>query len=599
MALTGELENLPIVDIIQLVHTTRKSGIFSVQSEKGESRIVFSGGYIVGANHINDTVRIGTVLVKMGAISVEDLKQALGALKDAGQDHAPLITTLLRMGKVKPEDALKGLKKLVEMTIVELMTWTKGTFTFDPEAAVYSPEAGEPSDDIAPDVVLDSQMVLMDALRVFDERERDRMAGKEVPAFEVLYADVLPGEGPKGPQEAGSTITADLLGLADLYKLEKKIPRPASEMELFDPVEIHRQKVRELLAEFPSQDQESFVAFLKSSMGRKAAPEAVQRQAGKAVVLFSSDRLLTHSVMTICKEDGVPVFSTDDEGELLRIIAQNLTSLRMPVVVFDSPAGPGLGFPEGTIIGLRDRVKGTYAAVPLLQLAPPGATDLILRSYHDGVWAVLPRPSKEDRKETYVKETIQFLGAVKSYIKGFQYRPETTDRYVKELKKDIKALREIANPSDAALVLLITVAEMFERAVTFLVRPSELAGERAIGLSSPKSEGPTHADRLKIPLARPSIFREVLEQGQVRFAASSDETLLALQQEIGKPHSPEALLLPVISDRKVVAIVYGDFGKNTAAPVQLEILEVLAYQVGIALEHTLLKRQMAKAPPKA
>ena len=66
MAFTGDLEHLPIVDIIQLVHTTRKSGIFSVKGSKGESRIVFSSGYIVGANHINNSVRIGTVLVKIG-----------------------------------------------------------------------------------------------------------------------------------------------------------------------------------------------------------------------------------------------------------------------------------------------------------------------------------------------------------------------------------------------------------------------------------------------------------------------------------------------------------------------------------------------------
>jgi hypothetical protein len=104
-------------------------------------------------------------------------------------------------------------------------------------------------------------MVLMDALRVFDERERDRANGKEVPSFEALYADVLPGEGAGEPKGEGSTITADVLGLADLDQLEKKIPRPVAEMEIFDPVEIHRQKIKELLAGFPSADQEAFVSF--------------------------------------------------------------------------------------------------------------------------------------------------------------------------------------------------------------------------------------------------------------------------------------------------------------------------------------------------
>jgi hypothetical protein len=45
MAFTGDLEYLHIVDIIQLVNTTRKSGAFSVQGERGESRLIFSNGY--------------------------------------------------------------------------------------------------------------------------------------------------------------------------------------------------------------------------------------------------------------------------------------------------------------------------------------------------------------------------------------------------------------------------------------------------------------------------------------------------------------------------------------------------------------------------
>lgn len=598
MALTGDLQQLHIVDIIQLVHTTRKSGIFSVKGDKGESRIVFSNGYIVGANHINDTIRIGSVLVKSGAITIGDLKQALAVTKDAVEDHGPLLAALIRMGKLKQEDAQKGLRKLVEMTIVELMSWTKGTFTFDTEAPVFSSEGGASSGDMGPDVVLDAQMVLMDALRIFDERERDRLNGKEVPSFEALYADVLPEERAGAAKRGPSTITADDLGLADIERLEKKIPRPVSEMEIFDPVEIHRQQIKELLAGFSSGEQEAFVSFLKKSADRKAAPDAAARQAGKAVVLFSDDKLIRHSAMTICKEDGVPVFATDDEMDLERVVSQCLSAMRMPVVVFDSPAGSAGGFPEEKIIALRNRVKEKYPAVPLLQLASPRESDFILRSYSDGVWAVLPKPLKEVRRETYVQDTIQFLAAFKSYIKGFQYRPDTIDRYVKELKKDIKALREIATPSDAALVLLITVADMFERAVTFIVRPTELTGERAIGVSSEKSLGPTHADRLKIPLSKPSVFREVLEKGLAYYGESCDEALTGLFQEIGKPLSPAVVLLPVISDRKIVAIVYGDFGKKEASPVQLDILEILAQQVGISLEYALFRRQVTKAAQK-
>lgn len=595
MAFTGDLEHLPIVDIIQLVHTTRKSGIFSVKGDKGESRIVFSSGQIVGANYVNGSVRIGTVLVKTGAITIDALKQALDAANDAAKKRVLLMTALMQMGKLKREDAQRGLKKLVAMTIVELMSWTKGTFTFDTEAVVFALEGGASSDDTEQDVGVDAQMVLMDALRILDERDRDLANGKEVPSFEALYTDVLPAERGGGTTAEGSAITADVLGLADIDRLEKKIPRPVSEMEIFDPVEIHRQNIKELLAGFSSEEQEAFVSFLKRSADRKPAPDAAAQQAGKAVVLFSGDKLIRHSIMTICKEDGVPVFATDDEKDLERIVSQCLSAMRMPVIVFDSPAG---GFPEEKIIALRSQVRNKFAAVPLLQLAAPQEINFILQSYNDGVSAVLPKPLKEVRRETYVPDTIQFLGIFKSYIRGFQYRTDSTDRYVKELKKDIKLLREIATPSDAAMVMLAAVAEMFERAVMFIVRPSELTGERAIGVSSEKNMGPTPADRMKIPLSKPSVFRDVLEKGQVYYGESSDEALMGLFKEIGNPMRPAVVLLPVVSDRKVVAVVYGDFGMKDAAPVQLDILEILAYQVGIALEYALFRRQTAKASQK-
>jgi uncharacterized protein DUF4388 len=592
MAFTGDLENLPIVDIVQLIHTTRKSGIFSVNGNKGVSKIVFRNGYIVGANHVNNSVRIGTVLVKTGAITIDDLKKAMGVMKNADKNRIPLLASLVLTGMLKREDALRGLKKLVEITIVELMNWTKGTFTFDTDTIVVSSEGER-------DLEVDAQMVLMEALRIFDERERDRAAGKEVPSFEALYADVLPEESAGETKVERSTVTADDLGLADLDRLEKKIPRSVSEMEIFDPVTIHRQKIKELLPGFSFEEQEAFVSFLRKSADRKAAPDAAVKQASKAVVIFSCDTLISHSVMSLCNDEGVLVFATDDEKELDRIVSQCLLSGRMPFVVFDNTVKSEGGFSREKIVGLRKEVRGKYSAVPVIQFASPQDSDFILQSYHEGVRAVLPKPSKENRRETYIQDTIKFLDAFKSYVKSVQYGHDDADIYGKKLKEGITSLSGITIPSDAALVVLTAVSDMFERAVTFLVRASELIGERAIGISSEKSMGPTPANRLKIQLSKPSVFRDVIEKGQVYYGESGDETLRTFFTEIGKPLSSSIVLLPLISDRKVVAVIYGDFGQKEASPVRLDMLEILSLQAGIVLEYVIFRRQVTKAAQKS
>ena len=84
MSFTGDLEHLPIVDVIQLIYTTRKSGTLSIKSQKGESQLVFSDGYFVSANHLNNSVRIGQILVDKNFITQELLDQALLEQKKAG-----------------------------------------------------------------------------------------------------------------------------------------------------------------------------------------------------------------------------------------------------------------------------------------------------------------------------------------------------------------------------------------------------------------------------------------------------------------------------------------------------------------------------------
>src|SRR5512143_2043729 len=128
MAFSGELEHLHVVEIIQLVNTARKSGMLRVNGGRGESRIIFSNGYVVGANHLNNKIRIGEVLVKMNAVAIDDLYQALEVQKRAGKDRKPLIATLIEMGRLRREDAARALKKLIEITLVELIGWREGTF---------------------------------------------------------------------------------------------------------------------------------------------------------------------------------------------------------------------------------------------------------------------------------------------------------------------------------------------------------------------------------------------------------------------------------------------------------------------------------------
>ncbi len=420
MAITGDLENLHIVDIIQLIHTTRMSGTFSVNGSKGESRIIFSDGYIVGATHLNNKIRIGTVLAKMKLVTPEDIEQAMNTQKNAGKDRLPLLVTLLKMGKLREDEAAKALRKLIEITIVELMSWTKGNFTFDTEAIAVSHDCSYRPGQMEQVMTLDAQMVLMDALRIYDEQEHDRRSGKDVPSYEELFADAISAEGVLKTEAKTSALTAEDLGLAEIDRLEKKIPQPVSVEEIFSPVEIHRQKIRETLPDFSTEEQEALVSFLGKSMAHISVHDAAARQGdrAKSLIFFSEDEILRHLVMTICKNEGILVFASDEEDELNHILARCLSIKSVPVLVFDNPGKSEGGLSKEKIIALRQKIKEKSPQISILQLVSPPDYTFTLQSLRDGVRVVFPKPLKEVRKETFIADMIQFLETLKTYIKG-------------------------------------------------------------------------------------------------------------------------------------------------------------------------------------
>ncbi len=195
MSFTGDLEDLPIVDVIQLLHATRKSGILRVKSRKRESSLVFKDGSIVSASHLNNSVRIGTILIERNIITPEILDQALLEQKNAGAGRKPLIIALLDKGVVKEEDAYRGLEHLIELTIVEMLTWKKGTFIMDVLPVGTADEYRYYPGKINREINIDAQGILMDALCVFDEKLRDgELAEEEIPEDNGAVTAAVPDE---------------------------------------------------------------------------------------------------------------------------------------------------------------------------------------------------------------------------------------------------------------------------------------------------------------------------------------------------------------------------------------------------------------------
>jgi hypothetical protein len=602
MSFVGELEHLPIVDVIQLLNSTRKSGTLCIKSKKGESQLVFIDGFIVSANHVNTSVRIGQILLEMKAITREDLESALAEQFNAGTSKAPLIASLIEKGKIAKEVAYRGLETLIEMTIVEVLTWKSGTFELDVDKILISDEYRYFPEKLKQDIMLNPQSILMDALRIYDEKMRDGTLTDETFATEDFVdagfdADWEAHE--DSPAIAATeAITADLLGLDDLESLEKRIPDVFSGVrELPDPAAAHRKSLRSAMSAIPDEQQGLLLDFL-TSLGKevRTTPPGAPTL---SIILYSNDDLIKHTVTTLFKHDGHVVFTTDDADTLDKMIDKALSRDLVPVLLFEPPAKTDGSFSRQQIITLLQEKRPAYPYLPIVQMTGEEDAGFSLQALLQGATLIIPWPGRNRDKIGIAEEIIQFLHSLKRCLD----QPFTTpDRsFAVPARTDLNLLREcifeldnLSDAQDVSLVILKFAVTIFERALTFVVGKADLIAEKSIGIRGDKSEGASAPLMFRVPLSEHSLLRKTVETGQLYIGDPTDDNLSRLiYQEIPPPGSPTITLVPIKSMGRVIALVYGDFGAKPGATVETDQLQILAHHAGLVLENTFYRKKFA------
>ncbi|NCP04251.1 MAG: DUF4388 domain-containing protein [Deltaproteobacteria bacterium] len=592
MSFAGNLEDLAIVDVIQLLHSTRKSGTLGVSCHKGRSQIVFNNGYIVSATHYDESIRIGKILVEMEAIDEETLHQALDIQRVNQQknSHKPLIGTLIEMGAIDKKLAYKGLECLIEMTIVNIVSWKKGTFTLDVDVTEISDEYRYIPDKLEQEINFDTQMVLMDALRIYDERVAARGG---LPEDDEGEGDKRAPETASDDEESLSLdLSADILGLDAIDQIALKLPETFTGLEAFDPSEIHRQKVREVLPDFPALQREELIEYL-SQLSSSSTPKNEQEQ-HRSLILYTTNELVEHGLLSSCNHAGIKIFSAVNPQEVDNLIQQNLERTLVPVVVFDCPVTHREGFSHEDLTRVRQELTTRYPELQLIQLYAPVDYLYSLQAVQTGAAAVLPRSLAENRRESFIGDFIQFLKSFPLFIHQF-YRQQAETEQAEH--RFLGQLRHLQSPTDIAFFLLEHTSHFFERSMIFLVRTGVLQAEKSFGIERDKTLGASTPLKFTVPLPPESLLTKTVAEGTLFFGAVNDTTVRdAIFGEISAPDKSKILLLPLVAGGKTLALIYADFGQSHIRKINLEILQDLAWLSGLTLEQMIRSRQ--KTPTK-
>ncbi len=207
MSLAGRLEDVPVSDVMQFIHLGRRSGTLQVRTANRQARVLFHQGAIVGAK-LDPGLRVGELLVRMGSLDAEVRDQALERqmTDPAGRLLGQI---LLDEGALTLPAVQAAVKAQVEETIYELVSWELGDFEFELDQLAPVDDIAFLPADLLPELDLNTQMVLLEAARVFDERhqegvsaapEQDPATARTTPGPQAL-PDPAEGEGP-GPSTA-------------------------------------------------------------------------------------------------------------------------------------------------------------------------------------------------------------------------------------------------------------------------------------------------------------------------------------------------------------------------------------------------------------
>lgn len=294
MALEGTIKDFALPDIFQLIGLQRKTGILSLEEGQEKVTIKFLEGQVVEADTISDSLenRLGTVLVRTGRITREQLEEALEIQSNTLQRLGHI---LVKRSFISPDELIDALQIQSSQIIYSLFRWREGRYHFTPSSKLdYDQNHSTP---------MSAETILMEGARMVDEWpliERripsDTLIFRRTTAAEELVA--TPSAHP-GEFELDAEMELDL-------ELESEVPRPENSGIALSPsvrtilTKVDgKRTVREIVEQVALAEFESFHALselverkliercpeTREAVAESAATSAMPRLLGSLVKL--------------------------------------------------------------------------------------------------------------------------------------------------------------------------------------------------------------------------------------------------------------------------------------------------------------------------
>jgi hypothetical protein len=534
VALKGKLEDMPVVDVLQFIYASRRSGTLHLESRGRQGFVVFRDGNIAQASTNAVANNLGNILLARGLIEERDLDRVV-EMQRSGRGGLPLGRILVERGFLEQEEVKAAVEEQIEGAVRDFVLWLDGDFIFElgPETEPID-DVAVPVDDILPGVTVDTQHLLLECIRIFDERDRAAAEGEAEKAAAEPAEELTPPEELDAPAPLAHTIyiysdNEPLYKFLSLLAAKKKVEcRPfRSFTELM------------LAVEGTMREDRLPVVILDVDSG---AGDGREDRACRAGALINKLKSASRAIEVICVASGAEY------------------NLRIAL--------------------LEGHARGLVVMPPKGHLAekPPGVG---VRNFLRELWAFVVEAFR-DYENVYVR-------------RKWRERISSLEAYLLKLKRFVREAQKSSFTFMVSLDLLNLISENYERALLFVVREGVASGIGGFGDAADGMPLGIIAKNVEVPLDGPSVFRTVANR-KTTYRGRPDPSEPVHHEffrQIGRPRNGEVAVVPLLSGGRTLAMIYCDNGEAESPLVYDELLDLLSNQTSILYE-----RMLAETLPK-
>ena len=651
MSLVGNLEDLSLGDILQIISLSQKSGVLELSSDQGCARIVFRSGLVHAALLKGEPNSLREMLIARAVIDPAGYGASLSRAQELG---VAVEQTLERDTGIGSDQIVEWIRGAVEAAILEMFTWPAGDFSFDVRNEL------DPEDpQLVLEIGMNAQYLAMEGLRLRDERERDAgdddsgaeewdpnaitnpgISSLEDPLFGDDSEDVFvlydgDEDDLRAPETATDALVANVIERAEatdelaLDDVAEALPLvtlvPNSDLERVPvleaepiveaaPAGIFAIPTDESAAlgnpviaaapavashETSSKATPAVSSHETSSKATPAAERTLCNMGRMPVVLIDPDVSVGDWVKSAIEEKfaRVHVFQQADQG--LSRIRQYLIRGETPLVLVSSETQID---PLSGIHGLSDFVKRLKAQSPRTVVLGLRDDDVAPSAMPSTLNGVLRRPSRRllvDKNQPEGATASQVLWRAVLEIltdqgEGAAKAKASGPASMRGLRDATAKLQDASSRGEVLPVVLDFASELFARAAILVVREDQIFAISGRGLPSLEVDplGPTAP--VSLPTPKQGWIREVLDSGKPIVAAPVTDADRALLDCFGGESPKQVYLGPIESGSSVIALLYGDQSLTGAPIPDTHGLEVVLRHAGLALDRAALERALWK-----